>query len=120
MMIILLGNEDLCYVTFVVDSKQPHAAVYENLPGDSMEVSWLYLPFPSSGESWLFHPIPSDLEGTAFTCIPEINCVVPTKPLLMHMKTAQIRRKTMALKMMWIGVDSKHRHGNLFTDWIVS
>ncbi len=114
-MIVLMGVDDLCFVTFTLQYKHPRAIMYKEMPGDRCECPWLYLPFTSSGESWLFHPFQENDEESTFTSIPEINCVIPTKAIRLHLNQARLKQKTVALKMLWVGPDSKERHGtNIF------
>lgn len=112
-----MGEDSLCFVTFSLQFKHPKAVIYKEVDGDRADVPWLYLPFPSSGESWLFHPIQPDTD-TMFTCIPEINCLIPSVALRMHINMANAKAKTVALKMLWVGQDSKKRQGLTFDHFV--
>lgn len=109
--ILLMGSEQLCFLTFTLECKHPQAVVYKEKTDGEFICPWLYLPFTSSEESWIFHPIQLRDDESTFTCIPEINCVIPTRALRMHLNTSRTKKKTIALKMLWVGEDSKQRRG---------
>lgn len=111
-LIILMGLEKLCFVTFSLRWEHPRAIVYKT-DDNEIDIPWLYLPFPSYGETWLFHPI-EDLADTTFTYIPEVNCVIPSKALQLHINMSKTKSKPVSLKMLWIGQDSKKRCGMFF------
>jgi len=109
---VLCGADSLIYVGYSLHWKHPRAILYETEEGD-IDVPWLYLPFPSAGEGWLLHRL-DNLEETTFTFIPEINCLVPSKVLKMHLNMAIAQKKTVMAKILWIGGDSKQRSGSIY------
>jgi len=119
---VLTGSGSMFFLSWTIEYQQPKAIIYTAMKEDVLPIPWLYLPFPSYEEAWVFHQISANPMNSEFTCIPEINCLIPSKALVMNFNIAHAWQRGMALKMLWMGKDSRKRMGTFFiiSDYVTS
>lgn len=114
-LVLKIGSSKYCNLIFSLETPIPKAIIFEGETDNGIEpVPWLYLPMTPDKHVWLSHEIDElNTIKTDAVFIPEINCMIPSGALKVQMKRVEQQQKCVSLKMLWIGVDTKERRGEI-------